>query len=1144
MKLKFKQQKKIANTMILLRGLLLTVLFYCLPASFTPLYAAATNYSDPTGYPSSWPADSQWIPYTSNGTNISDLEGGSGGDASTGGTAPSGDVDIVGTYGPAVSWYGDGTNMYFRIQLSSSPIAATGNSKPFGSATWNILMDTDGDGFKEFVVHIDGTGGSDTQADDIVVIYNDIATQSFTVTGGVDTIWRQDSADNPSDSSQQTIDGEPGSNASAYDSDGNPGGPDYDFLRSRLIDVNGSVTYLDFQVPIAALDAASRGGPTFTASTPFAMGFSTSNSNSDPVQKDFAYAGDFTTSASSPVPFGDFVDPSGNTRDTPTINSFTATGCGPATLTTTVLDSTKLVGGVVVSTVTTEFYYYYDANSDGIANDTGSGWYKAGDGVPTNNLAPWTLSWDSTGLPVGQYLLKVVASDEQGNVVDSSTLPSPLIQIHDNNPCGSPLAAEVVDVANTTDATGMGVAAVNADPATSSTNLKPVIRTQSTFFDLFVRNEGSLAQAYNLSVDSDGAGAALPAGLTVSFTDTGGTPITATPALNPGDTYQYRAVVSTTAAIAFGNYPLYFHVDGASIPAANDVKQDTVAIAPGVDIANSATATGLGDYAVNADPSSSITTTLSAKATWTVSYDLYIYNESATNQSFSLSGDSDGAGGAFPAGWTVVFKDTSGATITSTPVVTAGATYKYSAEVTTPAGTADSTYPIFFHVDGVTVSAASDVKQDALTIDSGLTSNVIDLASSNTATGFGGAPGIDADPDTINSNTVYVEPGNTAVFNLYVTNEGTSNKAFDIEAFANNSADSLPADWLPIVFKNTGGTTISETPTLTPGQTFAFTAEVSVPATVTELLKPIYFRVTPTTGAGGWNTNFVQAAAQVAQLADLAIVKTVNDATPQEGDTIVYTLTLTNNGPRNAAQLEVTDALPAGVTYVSDDGAGSYNNTTGLWTPAPLNSGASITLNITVTVDTGTGGSTITNTATITNSNRIDPDSSNDSSSLDITVVVPSITILKSSMVISDPINGSTNPKAIPGATLLYSVQVTNQGLGSPDLDTLILSDPVPVNTEIFVGDLGAGSGPVASIDGSTASGLVLPVNFISLASTTDDIEFSNDNGASWNYTPVADADGYDANVTNIRINFKGIFSASDGSNHPNCTLRFQVRVQ
>jgi uncharacterized repeat protein (TIGR01451 family) len=1128
------QQNIFTNSINLLCGFILSALLIFVPAVFSSVYAAATNYTDPTGYPGNWPTDLQWIPYTTNGSNITDLAGGAGGDASTGGTAPAGSVDVVGVYGPAVSWYGNGTNLYFRMQLNNSPIQATGTGKPFSSATWNILLDTDGDGYKEFVVHIDGTGGGQTQADDIVVIYENTAIQSFTVTGGLDTIWRQDSADNPSDTTLQTVDGELGNNASDYDNDGSPGGPDYDFLRTRVTDIDGSVTYLDFQVPLSALDATAKGGPVFTASTPFAMGFSTSNSNSNPVQKDFAYAGTFTASATSPIPFGDFVDPSGNTLDEPIIQSLTTSGCGNASLSTTILDSTKLVSGAVHSTVTTEFYYYYDADSDGVANDAGSDWYKIGDGAPTNNLPPWTYSWDSTGLYVGQYLLKVIATDEQANIVDSSTLGTPIIAIH-NNSCGLTLPTEVVDIANTTDASGMGVKAVNADPASTITTSKTVIRTQGTTFNLFARNEGTISQAFDLTVDSDGAGQALPGGLTVSFTDTGGTPITSTTVLNPGDTFEYRAVVSTTAAITFGSHSLYFYVTGVTDSTATDVKQDAVSISNGVDLANSAGATGMGNHAVDADPSSSVTTTLTAKATWTALFNLYINNESAINQSFDLSSDADGAGTPLPAGWAVVYKDTLGSTITSTAVVNAGDTYQYTAEITTPAGTADGTYPIFFYADGVTVAAASDVKQDALTIDSGLSDNIIDLASLTTATGFG-SPGIDAHPDTVSTTTEFVEPGNTATFNLYAINEGGASKAFDLDAYANTALDSLPTGWT-VVFKDSGGTVITSTPTIIVGSTFSYTAEVTPPAAVTELLLPVFFRVTPSTGSGGWNTNFVQVAVQVGLLADLSIVKTVDDATPQQGDAIVYTLTLNNIGPNAAAQLEVTDALPSGVTYVSDDGGGTYDDATNLWTPAALASGANVVLKISATINNGTGGTTITNTATITDSNRIDPVSTNDSSSVDITVVVPIFSVLKSTITVSDPFNGSTNPKAIPGSVMRYNIQITNSGLGNPDVDSMIISDPIPTNTALVVSGT-----PFTFVQGTPTSNLTF--TYTSLASMTDDVEFSDDSGATWTYTPVADGNGTDLNVTNIRFNPKGTMEASDGTNHPNFTLQFQVRVQ
>jgi hypothetical protein len=210
-----------------------------------------------------------------------------------------------------------------------------------------------------------------------------------------------------------------------------------------------------------------------------------------------------------------------------------------------------------------------------------------------------------------------------------------------------------------------------------------------------------------------------------------------------------------------------------------------------------------------------------------------------------------------------------------------------------------------------------------------------------------------------------------------------------------------------------------------------------------------------------------------------------------------------------------------------------------------MNNGAVAILNITLTVDAGTAGSTITNTATITNSNRIDPDPTNNSSSVNLTVVEPVLTILKSAMTVSDPVNGTINPYNIPGAVILYSVQTTNTGLGTPDNNTVFVSDPIPANTELFVNDLGgAGSGPVLMIDGTAPVNSGLTYTFTSLASTTDDIEFSNDNATSWTYTPVADADGYDANVTDIRVNPRGVMRASNGTDTPTFMLRFQVRVQ
>ena len=73
-----------------------------------------------------------------------------------------------------------------------------------------------------------------------------------------------------------------------------------------------------------------------------------------------------------------------------------------------------------------------------------------------------------------------------------------------------------------------------------------------------------------------------------------------------------------------------------------------------------------------------------------------------------------------------------------------------------------------------------------------------------------------------------------------------------------------------------------------------------------------------------------------------------------------------------------------------------------------------------------------------------------------------------------------------------------------------------------------------------------LTYTFTSLASTTDDVAFSSDGGATFTYTPVANANGVDPNVTHVRINPKGTFAGDPvaGAPSPSCTASFRVRIE
>jgi uncharacterized repeat protein (TIGR01451 family) len=121
------------------------------------------------------------------------------------------------------------------------------------------------------------------------------------------------------------------------------------------------------------------------------------------------------------------------------------------------------------------------------------------------------------------------------------------------------------------------------------------------------------------------------------------------------------------------------------------------------------------------------------------------------------------------------------------------------------------------------------------------------------------------------------------------------------------------------------------------------------------------------------------------QSADLAVSKGVDDASPDEGDTIVYTINVTNNGPHSTTGVVISDTLPGGVTYVTSTATqGSYNDGTGLWTVGTLHDSDVGTLTITATVDEDTAGQTITNVAEISASDQLDSDSNNNSDSVNI----------------------------------------------------------------------------------------------------------------------------------------------------------------
>ncbi len=143
--------------------------------------------------------------------------------------------------------------------------------------------------------------------------------------------------------------------------------------------------------------------------------------------------------------------------------------------------------------------------------------------------------------------------------------------------------------------------------------------------------------------------------------------------------------------------------------------------------------------------------------------------------------------------------------------------------------------------------------------------------------------------------------------------------------------------------------------------------------------------------------------------------------------------------------------------------------------------------------------------------------------------------------VINDPINNTNNPKAIPGAVLQHTVFAENIGNISTDVNSTVLIQTIGDQSQLNVSNLSA-NGPVIFNDGSGQQASGLTYTFNNLSSNTDSLAFST-NGINFGYTPVADAEGYDANVMHICLTLPGTFKPTFNGITPTFNFVYQVKL-
>jgi len=150
--------------------------------------------------------------------------------------------------------------------------------------------------------------------------------------------------------------------------------------------------------------------------------------------------------------------------------------------------------------------------------------------------------------------------------------------------------------------------------------------------------------------------------------------------------------------------------------------------------------------------------------------------------------------------------------------------------------------------------------------------------------------------------------------------------------------------------------------------------------------------------------------------------------------------------------------------------------------------------------------------------------------------VIPVLQVTKLQQVLSDPVNGTSSPLAIPGAVVQYTVGVTNQGIGTVDSDSLVVTDALSTDVALYVAT--GGGDPITFTNGTTPSGLAY--NYAA------DVTFSNQvgGGPPFNYPPNPDVDGFDPAITGYRVAPTGIMNAASGGNNPSFNITLRVRIE
>ncbi|WP_339876589.1 gliding motility-associated C-terminal domain-containing protein [uncultured Algoriphagus sp.] len=292
---------------------------------------------------------------------------------------------------------------------------------------------------------------------------------------------------------------------------------------------------------------------------------------------------------------------------------------------------------------------------------------------------------------------------------------------------------------------------------------------------------------------------------------------------------------------------------------------------------------------------------------------------------------------------------------------------------------------------------------------------------------------------TASASTVLA--GGEFSYTISVTNTGQSN-ATDLTI-----TDALPVG-LSFISADNGGVnnagTISWTvPTLGAGASIDLTLTVMVNADVASGTQISNVAIVSSPDDPDSPKESDPEVVTVEKDVDLTITKTANASTVLAGGEFNYTISVTNTGQSDAADLTITDALPAGLSFISADNGGVNNAGTISWTIQTLAAGASIDLTLTVMVNADVAaGTQISNVVIV--SSPDDPDSPKESDPEVVTVEKDV------DLEITKTASAST---VLAGGEFSYTISVMNTG--QSDATDLTITDALPSGLSFISADNG-----------------------------------------------------------------------------------------